>query len=52
MAITETVNANVKKLMNEKIWQYFVEITQIPRPTFHEKKNKVIFVRLGTEERF
>ncbi|WP_119344975.1 beta-Ala-His dipeptidase [Facilibium subflavum] len=27
-------------LKTEKIWQYFLEITQVPRPTFHEEKIK------------
>ena len=52
MAITETINTNVKKLMNEKIWQYFVEITQIPRPTFHEKKIKLYLLSWAQKNDF
>ena len=33
-------NISFDQLKTEKIWQYFLEITQVPRPTFHEEKIK------------
>ncbi|WP_116964847.1 beta-Ala-His dipeptidase [Fastidiosibacter lacustris] len=43
---------DLKALKSEKIWQYFIEITQIPRPTFHEEKIKAYLLNWAVEQGF
>ncbi len=50
LAIVETINLEILK--REKIWQYFIAISQIPRPTFHEEKIKAYLLNWASDHRF
>ena len=43
---------SIDSLKKEKIWQYFIEISQIPRPTFHEEKIKIYLLNWATKHEF
>ncbi|WP_440617536.1 beta-Ala-His dipeptidase [Cysteiniphilum sp. 6C5] len=52
-AAVDMVNElNIETLKNESIWQYFIEITQIPRPTFHEEKIKAYLLAWAEKNSF
>ncbi|WP_440683602.1 beta-Ala-His dipeptidase [Cysteiniphilum halobium] len=43
---------NIETLKNQPIWQYFIEITKIPRPTFHEEKIKAYLLNWAEKNNF
>lgn len=51
-AVDMVSELNIETLKNESIWQYFIEITQIPRPTFHEEKIKAYLLEWAKNNNF